>query len=60
MGSHIWNRRALLGLNVEASLVVGMRDSSPLFAAATDYLARINEIGAGYGYLPFSDRLSSP
>ncbi|MFN7976490.1 MAG: hypothetical protein U0P30_00045 [Vicinamibacterales bacterium] len=41
MGSHNWTTRAILGLNVEASLVVRPKDSSPLFAAASDYLARM-------------------
>ncbi len=40
VGSHNWTQRAILGLNVEASLVVRLKDSSPLFAAAADYLAR--------------------
>jgi hypothetical protein len=44
VGSHNWTNRALLGLNVEASLVVHLRESSPLFRAATDYLANIRKI----------------
>src|SRR5688500_5235303 len=37
VGSHNWTNRGLLGLNVEASLVVRLRDWSPLFRAATEY-----------------------
>lgn len=37
VGSHNWTKRAILGLNVEASLVVRLKDSSPLFAAAAEY-----------------------
>lgn len=44
VGSHNWTKRAILGLNVEASLVVRLKDSSPLFAAAADYLARMKSI----------------
>jgi hypothetical protein len=44
VGSHNWTKRAILGLNVEASLVVRLKDSSPLFAAASDYLARMKAI----------------
>ncbi len=44
MGSHNWTKRAILGLNVEASLVVRLKDSSPLFAAASDYLAHMKAI----------------
>ena len=44
VGSHNWTKRALLGLNVEASLVVRLKDSSPLFAAASDYLAHMEAI----------------
>lgn len=41
MGSHNWTKRVLLGLNVEASLVVRLEQTSPLVAAAADYLARM-------------------
>ena len=44
VGSHNWTKRAILGLNVEASLVVRLKDSSPLFAAASQYLARMRGI----------------
>ena len=44
VGSHNWTTRAILGLNVEASLVVRLKHSSPLFAAASDYLARMKAI----------------
>lgn len=44
VGSHNWTKRAILGLNVEASLVVRLKDSSPLFAAATEYLSRMKRI----------------
>ena len=44
VGSHNWTKRAILGLNVEASLVVRLKDSSPLFAAAADYLSRMKGI----------------
>lgn len=44
VGSHNWTKRAILGLNVEASLVVRLKDSSALFAAASDYLARMRGI----------------
>ena len=44
VGSHNWTKRALLGLNVEASLVVRLAQSSPLFTAAADYLAHMKAI----------------
>jgi phosphatidylserine/phosphatidylglycerophosphate/cardiolipin synthase-like enzyme len=44
VGSHNWTKRALLGLNVEASLVVRLKDSSPLFTAASNYLAHMKAI----------------
>jgi len=44
VGSHNWTKRALLGLNVEASLVVRLKDTSPLFVAASDYLAHMKAI----------------
>lgn len=44
VGSHNWTKRAILGLNVEASLVVRLKDSSPLFAAVSEYLARMRGI----------------
>jgi hypothetical protein len=48
VGSHNWTNRALLGLNVEASLVVTMRDSSPLYMAAARYLARMKKISTPF------------
>ena len=44
VGSHNFTNRALLGLNVEASLVVRLTDTSPLFAAASAYLAHMQAI----------------
>lgn len=44
VGSHNWTKRALLGLNVEASLLVRLKQTSPLFTAASDYLARMKGI----------------
>ena len=44
VGSHNWTKRAILGLNVEASLVVRLKESSALFAAASDYLAHMKAI----------------
>jgi len=44
VGSHNWTKRALLGLNVEASLVVRLEQTSPLFAAASDYLAHMRAV----------------
>ena len=41
VGSHNWTRRAIEGLNVEASFVIRLRDSSPLFCDAADYLAKV-------------------
>lgn len=48
VGSHNWTNRGLLGLNVEASLVVRLRDSAPLFRGATAYLAEIKKISAPF------------
>ncbi len=44
VGSHNWTKRAILGLNVEASLVVRLKDSSALFIAASNYLAHMKAI----------------
>jgi hypothetical protein len=44
VGSHNWTNRAILGLNVEAALVVRLRDSSALFASAAEYLAKMRSI----------------
>lgn len=44
VGSHNWTKRAILGLNVEASLIVRLRDSSQVFIAAAEYLSRIKAI----------------
>ena len=44
VGSHNWTNRAIFGLNVEASLVVELRDSSRLFCDAAEYLQKIKGI----------------
>jgi hypothetical protein len=44
VGSHNWTNRAILGLNVEASLVVTLRDDSPLLAQAAGYLEQVRTI----------------
>ncbi len=44
VGSHTWTNRALLGLNVEASLVIRLRDTAPLVSAAAGYLAEMKRI----------------
>ncbi len=44
VGSHNWTNRAILGLNVEASLVIRLRDTAPLFRAAAAYLANMKRI----------------
>src|SRR5438874_2047722 len=44
VGSHNWTNRAIHGLNVEASLVLRLKDSSGLFAAAAEYLSRMKSI----------------
>jgi len=46
VGSHNWTNRAILGLNVEASLAIRLRDRAPLFRAAAGYLAMIKRISA--------------
>ena len=43
------DRARLLGLNVEASLVVRLKDTSPLFVAATNYLAHMKAIAEPEG-----------
>lgn len=48
VGSHNWTNRALLGLNVEASLVITTQDSSPLYMAAARYLARMKKISTPF------------
>ena len=48
VGSHNWTNRAILGLNVEASLVVRLRDSSSLFAAAAEYLQKMKDISDSF------------
>lgn len=48
VGSHNWTNRAILGLNVEASLVVRLRDSSALFAAAAEYLGKMKKISEAF------------
>ena len=44
IGSHNWTRRALIGLNVEASLIVRMTDSCALFFDAVQYLEKVKGI----------------
>ena len=44
IGSHNWTRRALVGLNVECSLIVRMADSSSLFSDAIQYLENVRRI----------------
>jgi len=44
VGSHNWTNRALLGLNIESSLVVRCQTSSALFAEAASYLEQIKSI----------------
>lgn len=44
VGSHNWTNRALMGLNLESSLVVRMKDSSSLFFEAAEYLQKIKTI----------------
>lgn len=44
VGSHNWTKRAILGLNVEASLIVRLEDSSALFIAAAEYLSKMKGI----------------
>jgi hypothetical protein len=44
VGSHNWTRRALVGLNVECSLIIRMADSSSLFSDAVQYLEEIKRI----------------
>jgi hypothetical protein len=44
VGSHNWTNRAILGLNIEASVVIKMKDSSPLFCEAAEYLQKIRGI----------------
>ncbi len=48
VGSHNWTNRAIVGLNVESSLVVRMRHSSRLFADAADYLEKIRTISSEF------------
>jgi hypothetical protein len=48
VGSHNWTRRALIGLNVETSIVIKMKDSSALFVAAVEYLDEIKKIGTPF------------
>jgi hypothetical protein len=48
VGSHNWTNRAILGLNVEASLVVTLRDDSPLLAQAAAYLEQVRTISQAF------------
>src|SRR5208282_2206704 len=44
VGSHNWTNRAILGLNIESSIVVRARDSSILCADAAQYLQKVKRI----------------
>lgn len=44
VGSHNWTRRAIFGLNVEYSVVLKLKDTSPQFYAAAEYLQQIKKI----------------
>jgi len=44
VGSHNWTRRAILGLNVEYSVVLRLEDTCPLFCEAAEYLQEIKSI----------------
>jgi hypothetical protein len=48
VGSHNWTNRAILGLNVEASVVLKMMANSPLFYEAAGYLQKIKGICEGF------------
>ena len=44
VGSHNWTNRALLGLNIESSLVVRCKATSALFLAVASYLEQVKSI----------------
>ncbi len=44
VGSHNWTRRAILGLNVEYSVVLTLNATSSLFCEAAEYLQEIKSI----------------
>jgi hypothetical protein len=44
VGSHNWTNRAVMGLNIESSLVIRLKDSSALFYEAAEYLQKIKAI----------------
>ena len=48
VGSHNWTNRALLGLNVEASLVVTLAADSRLLAEASTYLDHARAISSAF------------
>jgi hypothetical protein len=48
VGSHNWTNRAILGLNVEASLVVTLREGAPLLTQAAGYLDRVRAISDAF------------
>jgi hypothetical protein len=48
VGSHNWTNRAILGLNVESSIVIRLRDGAPLFGAVAKYLAKIKKISEAF------------
>ncbi len=41
IGSHNWTKRAISGINIEASVIIRLRDSSPIFREAANYLQKI-------------------
>ena len=44
VGSHNWTRRALIGLNIESSLLVRLTDTSSLLRDSLDYLEEVKSI----------------
>jgi hypothetical protein len=44
VGSHNWTQRAILGLNIEASAVISLTVTSPMFYQAAAYLRKISSI----------------
>lgn len=44
VGSHNWTNRAILGLNVESSVILKLRHSAPIFVEAIEYLAKIKAV----------------
>jgi phosphatidylserine/phosphatidylglycerophosphate/cardiolipin synthase-like enzyme len=52
VGSHNWTNRASLGLNLEASIVIRLRDTARLFRAANGYPAEMKQICRGRAASP--------